>query len=58
MKREVRQPTQIEIMAAVEREKQAKKAERKAAKVRAHTICLYIYLLVRLVFFLSLEKSE
>lgn len=32
VKREKRQPTQIEIMAAVEREKQAKKAERRAAK--------------------------
>ena len=37
VKREKRPPTQIEIMAAVEREKQAKKAERRAAKVRAHT---------------------
>ena len=34
MKREKRQPTQIEIMAAMEREKQEKKAARKAAKVR------------------------
>lgn len=32
VKREKRQPTQIEIMAAVEREKQEKKAARKAAK--------------------------
>ena len=34
-KREKRPPTQIEIMAAVEREKQEKKAARRAAKVRA-----------------------
>ena len=33
-KREKRPPTQIEIMAAVEREKQEKMAARKAAKVR------------------------
>ena len=33
-KREKRPPTQIEIMAAIEREKQEKKAARKAAKVR------------------------
>jgi len=33
-KREKRPPTQIEIMAATEREKQEKKAARKAAKVR------------------------
>ena len=46
VKREKRQPTQIEIMAAVEREKQAKKAERRAAKVRAHMrrpLCLFFY---------------
>ena len=34
-KREKRPLTQIEIMAAVEREKQEKKAARRAAKVRA-----------------------
>jgi len=34
VKREKRVPTQIEVLAAVEREKQLKKAERKAAKVR------------------------
>jgi hypothetical protein len=33
-KREKRPPTQIEILAAIEREKQEKKAARKAAKVR------------------------
>jgi len=32
VKREKRVPTQIEVLAAVEREKQLKKAERKAAK--------------------------
>jgi len=39
-KREKRPLTQIEIMAAVEREKQEKKAARRAAKVRASPIRL------------------
>ena len=39
-KREKRPLTQIEIMAAVEREKQEKKSARRAAKVRASPIRL------------------
>ena len=46
MKREKRQPTQIEIMAAMEREKQEKKAARKAAKVRLESYRFPIFFFV------------